>query len=273
MDRLRIASDIGEFMRRPVGAGVLVETNFLWCASPSLGGTIGWGSPTGEQAQRVMEVVAAIFHPTIGPELDLVLDGFRLEQVNPGVVMAIFEWTRRNLDALKRRIRRQVGVSPPGLGGILLAGMLPMLGNPYGFEIVATPKQAYRLLLGNDEGDALHDEIMAHVDRFSRTPPLVGELRNLLRAHQGNLTVEQAAGMLGRSPRSLQRELEAVATSFRREQAQVRLIAAEELLAASDDKLAVIAARLGLSVHGLNRLIRDRMGTTLEAWRRLLRNR
>ena len=271
MAQLRLASDIADFMQRPVGAGVLVETNFVWCASPTLGGSTGWGSPTGEQAKRVMGVVAAIFHPTSGPQLDIVLDGSRLEHVHPGMVMAIFEWTRDHLGELKQRIRRQVGVSPPTLGGLLLAGMLPMLGDSYRFQIVGTPREAYRSLLG-DDGDALHGEIAGYVERFSGTPIIVGELRNLLRAHKGGLGVDEAARLLARARRSLQRELEAAATSFRDEQARARLEAVAELLTSSDDKIAAVAERIGLSVNGLNRLIRERIGTTLEGWRRRLRS-
>lgn len=272
MGRLRIASDVADFMRRPLGAGVVVETSFVWCATPSLGGSTVWGAPTADMTRRSMPVLGAIFHPTIGPEVDVILDGFRLERVEPGAVMALLEWTRENLDGLKRRIRRQVGVPPPGLGGVLLAGTLPVLGEVYPHRIVATPQEAYRLVLG-DDGDALREEIAAEVDRVIGAPPLAGELRNLLRVHQGSLNLDEAARLLGRSARSLQRELEALGTSFRDERAQARLAAAEELLAASDDKLAVVAARLGMSAPGLSQLVRERVGTTLEEWRRRLRER
>lgn len=271
---LRLAASVPDFMRNPVGAGVLVESNFVWCASPSLGGSTGWGSPSGTQTERVMRVVAALFDPRIGPQVDIVLDGYRLDHVSPAAVMAIFDWTRKNLDALKQRIRRQVGVPPPGVGGLLLSGMLPMLGNPYGFQIVTTPEAAFRAVLGDGDGDALREEIAAHVHGADRTPPIVVELRALLRANHGNLTLEETARQLGRSPRSLQRELEAAgASSFRDEQARARTAAAAELLAASDDKIAVIAARVGMSVTGLNRLVRERIGTTVDAWRRKLRDR
>jgi AraC-like DNA-binding protein len=268
---LRIASDVADFMREPLGAGVLVETNFLWCASASLGGSIGWGSPSGKQAERVMSVCDAIFHSSLGPQMDIVLDGFQLEQVNPAVAMAIFDWTRRNLARLRTRIRRQVGVPPPGIGGILLSGLLPSLGETYPLRIVATPQAAYRLVAG-DGGDALSDELTAHVNRFNHVPPLVGELRALLRAHHGDLTLEEAARQLGRSPRSLQRELE-TGSSFRDEQARARLAAVAELLATSDDKVMSIAARVGLSATALNRLIRERIGTTVDVWRSRLRGR
>jgi AraC-like DNA-binding protein len=272
MAPLRIASDVADFMKRPVGAGVLVETNFLWCVTPTLCGSTGWGTPTGEQAERVMRVCDAFFHPAVGPQVDVVLDGYLLEQVLPAAVMAIYEWTRRNVDRLQQRMRKQVGVPPPGLGGMLLSGIVPVLGHPYRTNIVSTPRQAYRLLRG-DEGEALHDEVAEHVARFSGIPPLVGELRNLLRAKKGKLTVEDAGRQLARSPRTLQRELEAARTSFREEQARARLAAVEEALSGSDDKIAAIAARIGLSAAGLNRLIRERLGTTLEGWRRQLRAR
>jgi AraC-like DNA-binding protein len=98
-------------------------------------------------------------------------------------------------------------------------------------------------------------------------------LRTLLRTRGGNLPLEDAAKLLHRSPRSLQRELVAVGSSFRAEQIQARLTAAQELLSSTGDKLAVVAGQLGLSEQGLNRLFRERVGVTPEAWRRRLRSR
>jgi AraC-like DNA-binding protein len=273
MTRLRIASDANDFMRDPLGAGVLVETNFLWCVSPTLCGSIGWGRPTGKQAERVMTVCDAFFHPSLGPQLDVILDGFRLDEVKPAVAMAILDWARRNLAGLRKRIRRQIGVPPPGIGGILLSGLLPSLGETYPFRVVSTPEAAYRMAAG-EAGQALSDELSEHVNRFNHVPPLVGELRALLRVHGGNLALEEAARQLGRSPRSLQRELEAASkSSFRDEQARARLQAVAELLATSDDKVMSIASRVGLSATALNRLIRERIGVTVDAWRARLRGR
>src|SRR5262249_28004809 len=140
----------------------------------------------------------------------------------------------------------------------------------YHFQIVSTPEAAYRAVLGAD-GDELCRELAGYVERFSGTPVFLGELRNLLRAHKGNLGVDEAARQLGRSRRSLQRELEAASTSFRDGQARVGRQAVAELWASSDDKLTPAAARIGLTANGLNRLIRERIGTTVDAWRRRLR--
>jgi len=272
MTRLRVVGSVEEFAGHPVGAGVLVETSFVWCASPTLGGSTCWGAPNAEQTRRVMRALATIMHPDLGPGMDVILDGYRIDTVDPGAVLVMFEWTRQHLGELTRKIKRQVGVPPPSLGALILAGMLPVLGESYPHRIVTTPLEAFRHMLGAG-GDALCDEVMGHVATASQTSALTGALRALLRTRSGNLTLEEASRLLHISSRTLQRELIAVATSFRAEQLQSRLVAAQELLYTSDEKLAVIAGRLGLSEQGLNRLVRDRMQTTPELWRRQLRNR
>jgi AraC-like DNA-binding protein len=269
---LRLASDVEDFVRRPVGAGVLVETSFVWCASPTLAGSTCWGAPDAEQTRRVMRVFDTFLHPDLGPQLDVVLDGYLIEHVHAGAVVVWLDWTRRHLDQLRRRIRRQIGVPPPGVGALMLSGMLALLGETHPYRLVATPKEAYRLLL-RDRGDALREQIATQVASVSNTSAITGALRALLRASGGDLTLEKAARRLHRSTRSLQRALIATGSSFRSEQLKARLAAAEELLSSSDDKLTTIAARLGLTEQGLNRLIRDRLGLTPDAWRRQLRSR
>jgi AraC-like DNA-binding protein len=268
---MRLAADIEDFRKRPVGAVVLVETTLIWCHSRSLAGVLCWGSPNAEQTQRVLAALETLFLPALAPQLDIVLDGSRIESTNPGAVLALFEWTRDHLAALSTRIRLQAGVLPAKtIDSLAIAGVLPLLGGSHRWETFATPVDALRKLLGSD-GDALNDELNANVERFAGTAPVIGELRALLRAHQGNLTVQGAASLLTRSVRSLQRELEAERTSFRDEQVRARLAAAEELLRSRDDKISSIAARLGVGVHGLTRLVRARRQVTPQAWRRQLR--
>src|SRR5262245_59774562 len=110
-------------MRRPVGAGVLIETSFVWCASSSLAGSTCWGAPDAEQTRRVMRVFDTFMHPQIGPNLEVVLDGYLIDAVNPGAVVAMLDWTRSHFRQLKRRIVRQIGVPPPGIGGLMLCGI------------------------------------------------------------------------------------------------------------------------------------------------------
>ncbi len=259
-------------MQHPVGAGVFVETAFVWCASPILSGCTCWGAPDAKQARQVLRPFEAFLHPEVGPRMDVLLDGYRIDTVEPTAALVLFEWARLHLSDLKQRIGRQVGVPPPSFGALILAGIMPVLGDSYPQRILATPNEAYRYLLG-DAGEALCDEIAAQIAAASETSVLAGALRALLRSCRGNLTLGEAARVLHISSRSLQRELVAGATSFRAEQSQARMTAAQELLLSSDEKLAVVASYLGLSEQGLNRLVRERLGITSEIWRRHLRNR
>lgn len=61
----------------------------------------------------------------------------------------------------------------------------------------------------------------------------------------GDACLLQAARQLGLSPRSLQRQLSDIGTSFRELVAEVRLDTACHLLSQSDLSLATIASRLG----------------------------
>jgi AraC-like DNA-binding protein len=73
--------------------------------------------------------------------------------------------------------------------------------------------------------------------------------------------VAAAARALGRSTRSLQRELRAAGTSFRAELARARADVAAELLADSELKLETVAARAGFtSPSHFSRFFRRRTG-------------
>ena len=75
------------------------------------------------------------------------------------------------------------------------------------------------------------------------------------------------ARRLGLAPRSLQRALARVGTSFRAEVEDARFALACRLLLETDAKLEVIARRIGLGPAQLTTLFRRRLGTTPSAWR------
>jgi AraC-like DNA-binding protein len=72
-------------------------------------------------------------------------------------------------------------------------------------------------------------------------------LRGHLAANLSQITVRAAARALGTSPRTLQRGLSELGTSFRAEVERARVRAAEALLAETNAKLEVIALQVGCS--------------------------
>jgi len=73
---------------------------------------------------------------------------------------------------------------------------------------------------------------------------------------------------LGTSPRSLQRVLRKHGTSFHAELSTARLRRAQALLAGSDDKVATVGARVGISERALTLSFRSKTSLSPAAWRK-----
>src|SRR5581483_10149852 len=91
------------------------------------------------------------------------------------------------------------------------------------------------------------EEVRELVARIVGSSPALDALRAYLRGCRGAATLQQAARALGRSERSLQRDLGESGSSFRAEQGHARLEAARTLLIESDRKLEAIASDVGCS--------------------------
>jgi transcriptional regulator GlxA family with amidase domain len=91
--------------------------------------------------------------------------------------------------------------------------------------------------------------------------------RELLERHL-DTGVEQVARVLGISARSLQRALMRRGTSFNAAVVSARLARAQTLLRETDDKVAAIAADVGVSERGLTQLFRRRTGVGPAEWRK-----
>jgi AraC-like DNA-binding protein len=252
------ARDEASFLRAPVGRWMVAGCSLVWVHSPTLGGSICWGRQTAEETQAVMRLFDGF--PQMAHGFDLILDGSLMDAVDPGTLAVFLDWTRKNLDEVVPRLRRYVGVVPPGMIGFVLAGIAPIVGKLWPFKVTQDLRSACRLLLP-DGGDALHDELAQLVSQARHMPPVLARLRQLLIAHRGQLSVGRAAQALGRSPRSLQRALQDAGRSYREEQQEARFKVAEELLAGSE-KIASVASRVGLGEAALTALVRARTGLT-----------
>lgn len=121
-----------------------------------------------------------------------------------------------------------------------------------------------------------HRAIFAAVDalgvgHFERGV-LQKELAVVLRKQLPNATLRSAALAMGRSPRTLQRELLAHSITFREVLEEARLVHARHLLSETDSKIEAIARAVGYSSSsGLSRAFRDAYDTTPLAWRQVSR--
>jgi len=108
--------------------------------------------------------------------------------------------------------------------------------------------------------------------RFTERRPsdeLLAELRSLLNDEAASATLLLAARRLGTSPRTLQRVLCALGTSFRAELAQARMQRARDRLINDEVALTAIAFDLGYaSLQSFDRQFRRLMGETPSGFRR-----
>jgi AraC-like DNA-binding protein len=135
---------------------------------------------------------------------------------------------------------------------------------------VSDPYAAYRSLAG-DGGDALCREVQTLVDEASRVPVLLRDLRALLRREHRTTDLAAAALALGKSTRTLQRVLGEHGTSFQGELREARFVEACAALGGTEEKVAAVASRLGITEGSLTQLLRERTGHTPSEYRRLQR--
>lgn len=260
------APDEAGFLRAPVGRWIVVGTSLVWCHSPTLCGSIGWGEPTEEDTRRLVRLLDA--YRQLAPRFDVLLDGSAIERVGGPSLMLLLEWTREHFAELTRRIRQRVGVISDGMAAVTMAGIQPVLGGPGDVTLVRQAREGFRLLLP-DGGDGLCDELTRLVVEARGLTPVVIALRPLLKHHGGRLSLREAAKALRLSVRTLQRQLREAGRSYRDEQIEARFQLALELLG-GDEKIVAVAGRVGLSEAGLLRLVRARTGLTPTELRRKL---
>jgi AraC-like DNA-binding protein len=262
------ATDDASYVRAPVGKWRCVGSSLAWCHSATLTGCITWGCQTPDETRATMGLFESFAQ--LGPQFDVILDGSSIERVAAGSLLVFADWMRRNRDLLRRRVRHHVGVNAPGVSSFMLAGIFPLIiGARWQITRVLDRREAFRLLLPN-EGDALCDELMSIVDQVRGTSPTIARLRDLLARCAGRMSAAEAARALGLSLRSLQRELRHAGSSYRDEQHTAQFRLAERLLP-EESKIAVVAARLGVSERAFDALIRARTGLTPAELRERLR--
>jgi AraC-like DNA-binding protein len=263
------ATDDASYVRAPVGKWRCAGSSIAWCHSATLTGCITWGRQTAGETRAVMGLFESFAQ--LGPKFDVLLDGSSIDKIEAGALLVFADWMRRKSDVLRHHVRRHVGVNAPGVSSFMLAGIFPLIiGGRWQVTRVLDRREAFRLLLPNDEANALCEELVAIMDQVRGTPPIIVRLRDLLASCAGRMSATEAGRALGLSVRSLQRELSHAGFSYREEQHTAQFRRAEQLLP-EESKISVVAARLGMSERAFDALVRSRTGLTPAELRERLR--
>lgn len=252
------------FLDAPVGHYTITGSSFVWCSSPTLCGTLLWGQQPEAETSAILRIFDQYKRHMAGT-FDIILDTRGVEQVDPRALGLLFSWLIANREGLRSCIRLQANVIREGPIGFLLTGLLPVAGWTHPYRLFTDPTEAFRAIPG--AGDPLCAEVESIADRIRGVPRELRTMRAFLE-ERVDATLEDASKALGVSSRSLQRILTRHGTSFHRELTEARFALAQELLRSSDQKLAAISARVGISERSLTLLFRAKMGLTPAEWRK-----
>lgn len=257
---LLVQVTVDRMLRDPIGKyAVSSGTSITWCASPRLMGAVLWGRPSLHDATRTLRAFESYRHELVAPHFAVVLDARAVEGVDLEALAVLKDWLVSRRDELASRVQMQVGVVADSIVGCTLCGILPLLGESHPFTVVHDPRPALRAI--SPFGDELLAQIEAAVAQARGIDDDLRRLREHL-ARGCQTTLEGAAHALGVAPRTLQRRLKAAGTSFRNELRDARFRRICELLIHGDDKVIVIAQRVGISEGALTQLVRDKSALT-----------
>jgi len=262
---MEAASGIEPFLRDPIGRYVVGRHFFIWCRGNDFTGSVLWGRPE----ERDTTEIAAIWrelHPRMHA-FDVVTDGSRIESIDAAAFEVIVRYLRDKLPSYAASVRRQAIVHPPGLPGAAIAGVLPTIGIYYQWRIFAEAGDGFRWLSRAD-GDAVGARVATLATELSGRSLWRRVIGELLRETPDDVTLLRVGKKLGRSERSLQRDLHQAGTSFRAELEAARVEAARALLVDTDLKIDSVARRVGCaSAAHFATLFRRGTGETPSAYR------
>jgi AraC-like DNA-binding protein len=232
--------DAENFLTAPVGGYVAGKSFLIWCASPTLWGTVLWGTPDSGDAREIVR----FWRPAQNRGgYDFILDAGGLRSVDPEALSIICQAVRESLDRHAEAVRRQLLLLPRDpLAGAVVAGV----------PVLLESRHPFRSFLNADEGlawlgraDLPRRELNRIVAAAQAECGTLNSLRAHLSEHLDAASLDQVSRALRCSKRTLQRELGRQGSSFRAELRRARIAAAARLLQIGDLKIEAVAWQVG----------------------------
>lgn len=239
---MRRARDLADFLAAPRESFLQGEAFAFYNLGTVCGWRV-WGRPARDEARQLVQCIATAYAPGAPPYWSLV-DLRALEAVDSAGFDVLLEFVASIRARMGTQLIRQAVVRPSGLLGALSSGFYVMLQPRHRVKVFETLAQAARWLAPKDTR-ALAQLVAAYETQQPTERTLAGPLRAWLGAHLERPTPEAAAKALAMSVRTMQRKLQAEATTFHAEVRHARIEAVQRLLIDSPHKVAAIALEAG----------------------------
>jgi AraC-like DNA-binding protein len=267
---VRASTDIEDYCADTVGACLQIPNGLVFCASPVLWGWALWGRPSRADVARIPQLLELELGPEVARHASIV-DLRYLEDANPSAFVVLARFLQENAAAIGDRLTQVALVRPGGYLGMIVAGFHDVVGAPYPLRVFECVHAAAAWV---EACPVAAGDIDAAVQAGRLASAALVKLRAWLDDNITDATLDSAARALARAPRSLQRDLRAVQSSFQRELEEARIRCAKRLLARTQKSLTEIAYDVGCaSPQHFSVLFRRRIGLPPSAWRALHRAR
>ncbi len=237
------ARDLEEMIASPIGRCYIGATYVVWCAASDLQGSIIWGALDDTAIRELLAVGDLVRNPAISRQRRALTDLSAVDRVEPDVLLG-FTSTARTNAPWSTTLERHALVVPVGLSGMMMAGALPTSRADHPVRIAHDVESAF-VQLEHPLARQAYAAASAVVAGVRGSSVLLSRLRGHLVRGLDSATIDSSAGALGMSTRTLQRQLQQLATSFSDELRKARVATAESLLVHTDLKIEAIATQVG----------------------------
>ncbi|MFO0550147.1 MAG: helix-turn-helix transcriptional regulator [Polyangiaceae bacterium] len=263
---VRAAASRQSFFDAPIGRYVRGDTWLFACVRADLYATFLAGRPTEAELDALTRVYQV---PLAAREAHAILfDATRVHTLDTAAFDTLLGHFHAHAPALSRRATKVAVASGDGPSGAVFAGYPKVISLACPYRVFRDTESAAAWL--GCEGD-LGRELHAAADLLTATDAVETRLAAILEDSPA-LSLVAAARAIGVSPRSLQRRLKQVGTSFQSEVDRGRMVVARRLLMQADQPLAAVALALGFSSHqSFTDWFRSQTGESPTAWRQRAR--
>lgn len=261
---LRVATDLGDFVREPLGSCLEGRRWVYFRPDASFSGYVVWGRPEPADFEALTPVLPGGEAPPMPPH-PMLIDIRELALLPAATFDRAVRHTMDKFRDLARTVTRLAIVRPEGITGALAAGYFEVVRAFAPVRLFAQPAAALAWL-DRSAWSWVLDEV-ERVRRSAGVAPVVRSLQGLLDAAP-MLSLEEVAQRLALSPRTLQRRLGEAGTSITLESGRARVRVAEKLLIETDASMTEIAFRVGCSsAQHFSTLFRSVNGEPPSSWR------
>ena len=214
MARTRSPSPPDVFVGSPVGRFVVGPTYLVWCESPDLLGAILWGELDNASLRELMVLRHVFDRMRLAARPRLLVDCSRVTKACADALVGVTAFVRERAPQVSNGIERLALVVPPGLAGLLIAGVLPAAGVGHPLYVCEELADAFAFV-EHPYAPAAHGAAARAADDVRGTSTFLLRLRALLGALQfARPSATHVARTLGMSTRTMYRELRRSSTTF-----------------------------------------------------------